>query len=117
MRYLRLLAARLGDRLEEVVLFGSVARGEAWPKGMPIRSDLDLLVITNAALEDDLARELLDATLPLFLECGRQIGPQFRTRQQLEHPANERDTTFVANVERDGIALYRRADERRRRGE
>jgi hypothetical protein len=84
---------------------------------MPIRSDLDLLVTTNAALEDDLARELLDATLPLFLECGRQIGPQFRTRQQLEHPANERDTTFVANVERDGIALYRRADERRRRGE
>lgn len=33
---------RWGDRIEEVILFGSTARGEATPS-----SDLDLLVITN----------------------------------------------------------------------
>jgi hypothetical protein len=46
---------------------------------MPIRSDLDLLVVVREALPGDLEEELVNATLPLFLESGRQIGPQFRT--------------------------------------
>jgi hypothetical protein len=38
---------------------------------------------------------LLDATLPLFLECGRQIGPQFRTRELLENASDDRTATFL----------------------
>ncbi len=74
-RYLELLAERLGDDLVEVHVFGSVARGESWPRGMPIRSDLDLLVLTRRELAQEEKDELFDATLPLFLECGRQISP------------------------------------------
>ena len=105
-RYVAVLVGRLGDELEEIVLFGSVARGEAWPKDMPIRSDVDLLVITEAPLHEETTRELLDATLPLFLECGRQLGPQFRTRGQVESPSDEHAAAFLTNVRRDGIALY-----------
>jgi predicted nucleotidyltransferase len=104
-RYLEQLVAQIGDGLDEVVVFGSVARGESWPAGMPIRSDLDLLVVTHSALPADLVSALIDATLPLFLECGRQIGPQFRTSQQLvteSHPT----ATFIENVRRDGIRVY-----------
>lgn len=101
-RYLELLVDELGGELEEIVLFGSVARGESWPKGMPIRSDLDLLVVTASALPEWREQELIGATYPLFLECGRQIGPQFRSRRQVDDPSD----AFVENVRREGIRLY-----------
>jgi predicted nucleotidyltransferase len=77
--YVSLLVARLGDRLLAIRVFGSVARGESWPRGMPIRSDLDLLVLVTAPLGSQEQAELVDATLPLYLESGRQISPTFRT--------------------------------------
>ena len=97
--YLELLRERLGDRLVAVRVFGSVARGESWPRGMPIRSDLDLLVLVREPLEPALEQELVDATYPLFLESGRVIGPQFRTPEQ--HAASpSRD-----GIDRDAIEL------------
>lgn len=107
-RYLALLVERLGRRLVEVTLFGSVARGERWPRGMPIRSDLDLLVVTEEPLSEDEAQELIDATYPLFLESGRQLGPQFLPRDQVDHPRTERAAAFLAEVRRDGVALFSR---------
>jgi len=88
-----------------VIVFGSVARGESWPRGMPIRSDLDLLVICDRPLSEEKVDELVNATLPLFLECGRQLGPQFRTRVGLA----EGSAAFLANVEREGLTIYRRS--------
>jgi predicted nucleotidyltransferase len=82
--YVALLRERLGERLLAVRVFGSVARGERWPAGMPIRSDLDLLVLVAPPLDPEIVQELLDATYPLFLESGRQISPQFRTPDQHE---------------------------------
>lgn len=108
-RYLDLLIEALGSNLVEVVLFGSVARGESWPRGMPIRSDLDILVITDSPLPKETVESLIDGTLPLFLESGRQIGPQFRTQEQRTEPANDRARAFLQNVEQDGVALYRRS--------
>ena len=97
--YVRLLRERLGKRLVSVRVFGSVARGESWPRGMPIRSDLDLLVLVREALEPELQQELVDATYPLFLESGRVIGPQFRTPEQ--HAASpSRD-----GIDRDAVEL------------
>ncbi len=80
--YVSTLARRLGNRLLAVRVFGSVARGESWPAGMPIRSDLDLLVLVAEPLPAGEIDELVDATLPLFLESGRQLSPQFRTPEQ-----------------------------------
>jgi predicted nucleotidyltransferase len=51
-RYVETLRERLGPRLLGVRVFGSVARGEAWPQGMPIRSDLDLLVLVRDELTE-----------------------------------------------------------------
>ena len=82
--YVVLLRERLGDDLLAVRVFGSVARGEAWWGGMPIRSDLDLLALVREPLDPALEQELLEATYPLYLESGRQLGPQFRTPEQHE---------------------------------
>lgn len=106
--YLDLLVEALGTQLVEVAVFGSVARGESWPRGMPIRSDLDLLVVTEMPLPQKEIERLVDATMPLFLECGRQIGPQFRTREALARPKGERTARFVEHLEQDAIRVYER---------
>jgi predicted nucleotidyltransferase len=104
-RYLDVLLDALGEQLLEVSVFGSVARGESWPRGMPIRSDLDLLVLVAAPLPQETIDVLVSATLPLFLECGRQLGPQFRTREGLVEGSPE----FRAELERDGIVVWGQA--------
>jgi predicted nucleotidyltransferase len=96
-----------------VIVFGSVARGESWPRGMPIRSDLDLLVVTGSPVPEPTQGELIHATMPLFLECGRQLGPQFRTWASLERPKDGRGAEFLADVEREGIAIYSRSSRTR----
>jgi len=98
-RYLELLAERLGDDLVEAVVFGSVARGDAWPRGMAIRSDLDLFVHTRRELTETEKAELFDATDPLFLECGRQISPAI-----VAHPSAK----LAASVEADGVRVWSR---------
>jgi predicted nucleotidyltransferase len=104
-RYLDTLVEALGDRLLEVSVFGSAARGESWPPGMPIRSDLDLLVLTRDRLPNREIEALVDATLPLFLECGRQLGPQFSTREGISEGSGE----FREELERDAIVVWGQA--------
>jgi predicted nucleotidyltransferase len=77
-RYLALLEETLGDQLLEIAVYGSVARGESWPRGIPIRSDLDLLVLTSKPMPKESVDALVEATMPLFLECGRQLGRSSR---------------------------------------
>jgi predicted nucleotidyltransferase len=98
-RYVELLREQLGDELERVVLFGSAARGDMWDPGSPMHSDIDLLVVTRSPLPEARAEELVNETYPLYLECGRQIGPQFRTEASLASSA------FAENVARDGVEL------------
>jgi predicted nucleotidyltransferase len=98
--YVETLRKRLGDRLLAVRVFGSVARGESWPAGMPIRSDLDLLVIVSAPLAADELQQLIDATFPLFLESGRQISPQFRT------PEQHAQSPSRAQIDADAVEIW-----------
>ena len=83
LQYIALLAQRLDERLLEVYLFGSFARGDAWSSRSPMHSDVDLLVLCSEPLSESERGDLINETYPLFLECGRQIAPQFRTRESL----------------------------------
>jgi predicted nucleotidyltransferase len=74
------LVDELGDELEALWLFGSAARGDRWPDRVPMRSDIDLLVVTEKPLPAMHMEALVSATYPLFLESGTQIDAQFRTR-------------------------------------
>jgi predicted nucleotidyltransferase len=106
-RYLDVLVERLGESVLEISVYGSVARADPWPRGMPIRSDLDLMVVTSEPVPKELADELLDGTMPLFLECGRQLGPVFKTPDELAHPKSERAAEFFRQFRRDAILLYK----------
>jgi predicted nucleotidyltransferase len=99
-RYVALLHDRLGAELERVVLFGSAARGDMWDAGSPMHSDIDLLVVTRTPLPEAAAEKLVNETYPMYLECGRQIGPQFRTEESLG------SAVFAENLARDGVEVW-----------
>jgi predicted nucleotidyltransferase len=100
-RYLDHLAAELGDDLIEACVFGSVARGESWPAGMKIPSDLDLCVITARELTSAENDALVEATLSLYLECGRQISPAIVREGQLSE-------SLAAAIAGDGVRVWPR---------
>ena len=108
-RFVALLVERLQDNLAEIVLFGYAARGDMWSDNFPIRSDIDLLVLTREPLAPALQEELINETYPLYLECGRQIGPQWRTVDEWSKPKDEPTANFRAVVETEGRAVYPRS--------
>lgn len=103
-RYIDTLAEHLGEDLREVWLFGSAARGDMW-SAMPNRSDIDLLVLAAQPVPEHVREDLINETFPLFLECGRQIGPQFRTMRWFLEP-EERHRDLVARVRAEGFVLF-----------
>lgn len=105
-RYCALLHERLGEQLVEVRLFGSAARGDMWPAHSPMHSDIDLIVVTRGAVPEERRDELLDATYPLYLECGRQLSPHFFPAARLTAPEDERTREFLRRVEPDLVRIW-----------
>jgi predicted nucleotidyltransferase len=105
LRYLSLLAERLGANLVEVRLFGSAARGEMWPEWMPMHSDIDLLVLTQGAVSEEERQSLLEASYELYLECGRQLAPTFWTVARFASP-EAKAADFAEQIRQDSKALY-----------
>jgi predicted nucleotidyltransferase len=104
-RYTRLLERELGPALARVWLFGSAARGDMWSRSQPFHSDIDIVVMTHEPLEPALREGLVKETYPLFLECGRQIAPQFKTLDELTHPS-PREQAFASRLQAEGRAIY-----------
>ncbi len=106
-RFVALLIERLGNNVVEVQLFGSAARGDMWSGRMPMRSDIDLLVLTREPVVPTVQGDLDNETYPLFLECGRQISLLFRTVAEFAAPVDDKGRSFVARVQEEGRVLYR----------
>ena len=106
VRYLDLLHDRLGPRLIEVHLFGSFARGDAWRSTSSMHSDVDLLVVCSDRPAQSELENFVNATYPLFLECGRQLSPQFRTREDLESPTTDAGLAFLKHFRSDARLIF-----------
>ncbi len=107
-RYLSLLGNTLGENLRVVWLFGSFARGDMWPAHMPMNSDIDLLVITESEVSSQTREALLNETYPLYLECGRQISPQFWSARKFDQPPTEKEKALRQRVLGEGKILLSR---------
>ena len=105
-RYLELIKERLGEDLTQIWLFGSSARGDMWSQNMPMRSDIDLLVLSQNPVPEEVRRDLFDATYELFLECGRQLAPTFWTLSRFSAPEAGKAAEFVVRVRQEGVQLY-----------
>jgi predicted nucleotidyltransferase len=103
-RYIELVQQRLGHQLETVWLYGSAARDDMWPTDSPMHSDIDVLVVTSESVTQDQVDQLVNDTYPLYLECGRQISPAFKTAR--EWRSEDDKAEFVARVRDEGRQLW-----------
>jgi predicted nucleotidyltransferase len=104
--YLELLARHFGERLRRVELFGSAAREDMWSEHQPFRSDIDILVVVDSEVGEAESEALTDATYPLFLDCGKQISPNFVSESRIEAPPTEKDREVFARIAADRRVIW-----------
>jgi len=94
---------RYGDRIESIILFGSVVRGEA-----DRDSDIDVLVVVKK--EDyRLRRALIGIAFDIMLQTGENVSVKVLSKNDLEgHKScmmNERSRCSLTEQERDWMLL------------
>lgn len=107
-RYASLLALALGDRLVSVVLFGSVARGEATPD-----SDIDLLIVARNLPRGVFARKRCLAEADTAFEAERSAaeaaGFEARLARIVRTPEEaSRPTPLYLDMTEDAVLLVDR---------
>jgi len=87
---------KYGDRIESIILFGSVARGEAGEE-----SDIDILVVTRK--EDfRLRRMLIEIAFDILLDTGENISVKTLSKDEFERRKN---FSFLRSVISEGIRI------------
>lgn len=107
-RYATQVQAALGDRLVSIVLFGSVARGDASPS-----SDIDLLIIAEDLPRGHFARKRLledaDAAFENVLGASERDGLEPRLARIMRTPQEaERVVPLYLDMTEDAVILYDR---------
>jgi len=92
-----------GPAISRVILFGSVARGEA-REG----SDIDLLVVLKGGDRHEWRRRLLLALMPIVYRLGRYISLKTFTEREVRE-LSEKGSPFIQEVVKTGIELYPKA--------
>ncbi|MCK4529201.1 nucleotidyltransferase domain-containing protein [candidate division WOR-3 bacterium] len=98
--FVRRALEKYGDTIDSIILFGSVARGEAKED-----SDVDILVIGDVGLE-----ELVNISFPILLEHGKLISAKNVNKAHFDFLVRE-GYSFARNILREGIILYERVGE------
>ena len=93
--FLRRALEKYGDKIDEIILFGSVARREASED-----SDIDILVIGEVSLE-----ELVNISFPILLEYEELISAKNMNREHFDFLVRE-GYSFARNISKEGIILY-----------
>jgi uncharacterized protein len=101
VRFRDALSSRFGARLEEYVLFGSVARGEATEE-----SDIDVLVVI-AELTAEEKDEILETSYRSALDADGEWAPLIPLVMSARHARElrERERLIMQEIAQDGIAL------------
>lgn len=91
------LIRELGDNIDSIVLYGSVARNEARED-----SDIDILVVIE---KDDLYKTVSDISYEVDLKNGTHTTIFWATPKELENYA-KRGSPFLESVVEEGVILY-----------
>ncbi len=85
-----------GSHLKHIILFGSIARGDA-VEG----SDIDLLLVFNSKISPDMIRKIRDASNFLSLKYDVVISEFLFTEEEFE----KYKTPFLLNVKKEGVKI------------
>ena len=103
-RYLTILEQKYEKQISRVILFGSVARGDAEPE-----ADIDLLIVTVNG-DQELKDEISMASFSTILETDVILSPLVMDEESYEWHKKYRDPLYN-NVQRDGIDLWMKRPE------
>lgn len=98
--YLRLLREKYRDKIEQVVLFGSVARGE-----FDEESDVDIMIVLKNGSRR-LRDEISMASFDLILRNNVILSPMVMDRKTYEWHKKYRDPLYNS-IKKDGINLWK----------
>ena len=91
------LIERYGDKIREIILYGSYARGEATKD-----SDIDLLVLIDDTIDPfEVRRSLSDLLFDILLEKGELISVIVLPKTFFENY----NYPFIINVRKEGIRV------------
>lgn len=96
--YASRLRARFGERLRDVRLFGSYARGEAHED-----SDVDVLVLVDGLADLELGVAFGEAAY-VVLETGMPLSPIAMSTERFRELLR-RERLLAKDIEREGISL------------
>jgi predicted nucleotidyltransferase len=92
-----------GENLLQVVLFGSVARGDSRPD-----SDMDLFVLVREGVDMELAERIVETSMDVDLEegeCKVHIAPFINTVKEYEDGRRSGVPVFYS-IKEEGVVLY-----------
>lgn len=100
--YVRLVRERYGDRVVDIVLFGSRARGDAHRE-----SDADIAVILKDGDWEFWTEKtnLADLGYDILMDHGLRIGPWPVAEKDWKDPTNHSNPRFARDVKRTGRVL------------
>jgi len=94
--FVRRVLERYRDKIDSIILFGSVARGEAKED-----SDIDVLIVVKK--EDfKLRRVLIGVAFDILLETGKDISVKVLSKSEFEERQN---FSFLRNIISEGVKL------------
>jgi len=94
--FVRRAKEKYEDKIDSIILFGSVARGEAKED-----SDIDVLIVVKK--EDfRLRRVLIGITFDILLETGNDISVKVLSKNEFEGRGN---FSFLRNIISEGVKL------------
>ena len=91
--FVKLLKERFGGRTKKVILFGSVARGDAEED-----SDIDVLVIGEGITQ----KEISELTWEVLMETGEVVSAIVESPDEFERTKN---SSFHRTVLREGVPV------------
>ena len=92
----------MGEKLEQIILYGSVARGTSTEE-----SDVDIALLIHGTIDENLEDHLLDFIVDMNLKYYRVfsvIDIDFETFRKWEYVL-----PFYSNVRREGVTLWKAA--------
>ena len=94
--FVRRVKEKYEDKIDSIILFGSVARGEAKED-----SDIDVLIVVKK--EDfRLRRVLIGIAFDILLETGNDISVKVLSKNEFEGRGN---FSFLRNIVLEGVKL------------